>query len=61
MTFKINSNSDFMKEVRNRRVLGPEVLELERVKDGFCAWDFLGRLKQWSFFPRKHKRHLLLL
>lgn len=50
-----------MKEVRNRRVLGPEVLELERVKDGFCAWDFLGRLKQWSFFPRKHKRHLLLL
>ena len=41
-----------MKEVRNRRVLGPEVLELEGVKDGFCVWDFLGGLKEWNYFPR---------
>lgn len=46
MTFKINFNSDFMKELRNKVVLGPEGLELEGLKDGFGVWDFLGRLKE---------------
>lgn len=34
MIFKTSSNSECRKEIRNRRVLGPEALELRGVKDG---------------------------
>ena len=38
ITFKTNSNSDFMKEERNRGVWGPEVLELEGIKKWIYMW-----------------------
>lgn len=61
MIFKISSNSEYRKEVRNRRVLGPEALELGGVKDRFCVGDFMGGIEGMELLSQVHERPLLLL